>query len=81
MPETVIERVVEFVLPDISHIETEDDTPEDNIPSAKQQRLLVEPFYSSWQPGIPFLADANVGVYGSTNRPAIVPDMFLSLDV
>jgi Uma2 family endonuclease len=67
--------------PDISHIETEDDEPLDNIFSAKQQRLLVEPLYSSWQAEHSFVADANVGIFSATNRPPIVPDMFLSLDV
>ncbi len=63
---------------------TEDDTPVDNIPSEKQQRLLTEPLYSSWQgPGDqrPFLAAANIGVFSQTELPAIVPDVFLSLDV
>ncbi|NOT57096.1 MAG: Uma2 family endonuclease [Deltaproteobacteria bacterium] len=63
---------------------TEDDTPVDNIPSEKQQRLLTEPLYSSWQgPGEqrPFLAAANIGVFSQTELPAIVPDVFLSLDV
>ena len=32
---------------DISHIVIEDDTPMDNFQSEKQQRLLVEPLYSS----------------------------------
>ena len=67
--------------PDISHIITEDDEPVDNIFSAKQQRLLVEPLYSSWRPEISFVADANVGVFSAIHRPPIVPDMFLSLDV
>ncbi len=64
---------------------TEDDTPVDNIPSEKQQRLLTEPLYSSWQgpPGKhrPFLAAANIGIFSQTELPAIVPDVFLSLDV
>lgn len=71
----------EIPIPDISHLITEDDAPVDNIFSAKQQRLLVEPLYSSWQPGRPFLADANVGIFSSRHRQAIVPDMLLSLDV
>jgi Uma2 family endonuclease len=53
----------------------------DNLPSAKNQRLLVEPLYSSQPIKQPFLADANVGVFYAPNRPAIVPDMFLSLNV
>ena len=72
------------VTPDIDALVTEDDTPVDNLPSEKQQRLLTEPLYSSWTgPGEnrPFLAAANVGVFSQTRTPAIVPDMFLSLDV
>lgn len=69
---------------DLNALITEDDTPVDNIPSEKQQRLLTEPLYSSWQgPGDQrrFLAAANVGVFSQTRIPAIVPDVFLSLDV
>ena len=33
---------------DIESLVTEDDTPVDNMPSEKQQRLLTEPLYSSW---------------------------------
>jgi Uma2 family endonuclease len=72
------------VAPDIDALVTEDDTPVDNLPSEKQQRLLTEPLYSSWRgPGgnRSFLAAANVGVFSQTRTPAIVPDMFLSLDV
>ncbi len=72
------------VVPEIDDLITEDDTPVDNLPSEKQQRLLTEPLYSSWGgPGEdrPFLAAANVGVFSKTHTPAIVPDMFLSLDV
>lgn len=67
--------------PDISHIETEDDTPADNIFSAKQQRLLVEPLYSSLPIDYPFLADANVGIFYQLHTPPLVPDMLLSLEV
>jgi Uma2 family endonuclease len=71
-------------MPNIDALVTEDDTPVDNLFSAKQQRLLVEPLYSSWAgpgDGRPFLADANVGVFYSVRRPPLVPDAFLSLDV
>ena len=62
---------------------TEDDTPVDTLFSAKQQRLLVDVLYSSWATTTerPFLADANVGVFSSAEQPAIVPDVFISLDV
>ena len=69
---------------DIESLVTEDDTPVDNMPSEKQQRLLTEPLYSSWAGpggGRTFLAAANVGVFPEPRNPAIVPDVFLSLDV
>ena len=69
---------------DIDTLVTEDDTPVDNMPSEKQQRLLTEPLYSSWAgpgAGRTFLAAANVGVFPEARNPAIVPDVFLSLDV
>lgn len=85
MSEPVVEQVLDPVElappPDISHIETEDDTPVDNIFSAKQQRLLVEPLYSSLPIDTPFLADANVGIFYQLHTPPLVPDMFLSLEV
>ena len=69
---------------DIETLVTEDDTPVDNMPSEKQQRLLTEPLYSSWSGpggGRSFLAAANVGVFPEPRNPAIVPDVFVSLDV
>ena len=72
------------ITPDIQSLITEDETPVDNLPSEKQQRLLTEPLYSSWTgpgEGRTFLAAANVGVFVQVRNPAIVPDMFLSLDV
>jgi Uma2 family endonuclease len=69
---------------DINHLTTEDDQPVDNLPSEKQQRLLTEPLYSSgFKPKDTdvFLAAANVGVFYSTHRPPLVPDVFLSLGV
>ncbi len=65
-------------------IVTEDDTPMDNIFSAKQARLLVESLYASWSHprfGRRFVADGNVGVFYALHQPPLVPDMFLSLDV
>lgn len=67
--------------PDISNLVLEDDTPVDNLPSAKQQRLLVEPLYSTNPISPPFLADANVGLFYAVKQPPIVPDVFLSLGV
>ena len=71
-------------MPDIQGLITEDDTPVDNLPSEKHQRLLTESLYSAWAgpgEGRPFLASANVGIFYQARHPAIVPDMFLSLDV
>lgn len=67
--------------PDISHITIEDDTPVDNFQSEKQQRLLVEPLYSSGAIARPFVAAANVGLFYAVRQPPIVPDVFLSLGV
>jgi Uma2 family endonuclease len=78
-----IVAVLEQPIPelDISHIVIEDDTPVDNFQSEKQQRLLVEPLYSSWMPQVPFLAAANVGLFFALKQDPIVPDALLSLDV
>jgi hypothetical protein len=72
------------MLPDEEQLETEDDTPVDNIFSEKQQRLLTECLFSSWPgPGNerPFVALANVGFFYAMYKPPLVPDMLLSLDV
>ncbi|NWF59381.1 MAG: Uma2 family endonuclease [Fischerella sp.] len=70
----------DYYVPDASQLVTEDDTPVDNFASAKQQRLLVSSLYSSLHNQI-FLAESNVGIYHTYRQPAIVPDVFLSLDV
>ncbi len=67
--------------PDYSRIVTEDDTPVDNIFSEKQQRLLTESLNSSWNPGHPFVAAADVGIFYDLNEPPVVPDMFVSICV
>ncbi len=75
--------------PDVSHIVTEDDTPVDNFPSEKQQRLLVATLYDSWEGPPPneeqgartFVAAANVGLFATTKSDPLVPDVFVSLDV
>ena len=66
---------------DISHLVTEDDTPVDNLQSAQQQRLLVEPLYSSGVLPTPFIAEANVGLFYKLKGDPIVPDVLLSLGV
>jgi Uma2 family endonuclease len=68
----------------IEPIITENDTPVDNFPSAKQQRLLIESLYNAWTPpdkSQHFIADANIGIFSIIDQPPIVPDVFLSLDV
>ena len=70
--------------PDISHIETEDDTPVDNLYSEKQMRLLAESLYTSWAgpgDGRKFVAMANVGLFYGLHQPPLVPDLLVSLDV
>ena len=66
---------------DISHLVIEDDTPVDNFQSEEQQRLLVEPLYSSKVLPTPFLAAANVGLFYKLKGDPIVPDILLSLGV
>jgi hypothetical protein len=73
--------IEEVVIPDISHLVTEDDTPVDNFQSAQQQRLLVEPLYSSEVLTPPFIADANVGLFYKLKGDPVVPDALLSLGV
>jgi len=67
--------------PCLDGLVTEDDTPVDNMFSEKQQRLLTEPLYSSWDAGRLFLAAANVGLFYAVRQPPLVPDAFVSLDV
>ena len=89
MAETLMEPTAvdeEFFVepPNIDHLITEDDTPVDNIFSEKQQRLLTEPLFSSWEgpgEGRSFLALANVGLFHDVHEPPLVPDVMLSLDV
>lgn len=68
---------------DIKNLITEDDKPLDNFLTEKQERLLTEPLYSCWKPqnDRTFLVAANVGVFNNIYLPAIVPDVFLSMDV
>jgi Uma2 family endonuclease len=86
--ETVSQEVLRALPPElypkVDHLVTEDDTPVDNIFSEKQQRLLVEPLYSSWAgPGDQrrFIALANVGLFFAIRQPPQVPDVLLSLEV
>ena len=89
LPENILEALPYDMASIVKNLVTEDDEPVDNLYSAKQQRLLVEPLYSSWTPPDtepdaaprPFLADVNVGLYFTLHQKPLVPDMFLSLDV
>ena len=66
---------------DISHLVIEDDTPVDNFQSAQQQRFLVQTLYDSQALPVPFLAEANVGLFYQLKEDPIVPDVLLSLGV
>ncbi|MBC6479675.1 MAG: Uma2 family endonuclease [Hormoscilla sp. GM7CHS1pb] len=66
--------------PDVSNLVTEDDTPIDSWGAEKQQRLLASSIYCS-PPSQKFLAATNVGIFYTLEEPAIVPDVFLSLNV
>ncbi|MBX7210628.1 MAG: Uma2 family endonuclease [Verrucomicrobiaceae bacterium] len=80
-PEAFVGDEEEIPRPDVSNLITEDDTPVDNLFSEKQMRLLTESIHTSWKPGFPFVAMANVGVYVALNRPAIVPDVLVTTEV
>jgi Uma2 family endonuclease len=67
--------------PDVSHLVTEDDAPVDSWISEKQMRLFPNILHASWKPGRPFVAAADVGLFGSVDEPAVVPDIMVSLDV
>lgn len=67
--------------PDISQIEIEDNEPVDSLYSEKLQRLLTSALYASFQPGVPFLATANVGLFYGLYLPPLVPDVMVSLEV
>lgn len=66
---------------DISHLVIEDNTSVDNFQSEEQQRLLVEPLYSSKVLPSPFLVAANVGLFYKLKGEPIVPDVLVSLGV
>lgn len=66
---------------DISHLTIEDDTPVDNFQSAQQQRLLVDTLYSNDILALPFIAEANVGLFYKLKGEPVVPDVLLNLDV
>jgi len=75
--------------PDVSSIVTEDGAPVDNIFSERQMRLLTDPLYVAWAgpppdddgAARPFVALANVGVFGTPHTPPVVPDVLLAVGV
>jgi hypothetical protein len=70
-------------LPNLDKLVVEDGKPLDSTFAEKQYRLLTEPLYASWPgpgEGRPFLALANVGLFGQHNRPGLAPDVMLSVD-
>jgi Uma2 family endonuclease len=72
------------LIPNLDELVLEDDTPLDNIFTARQERLLTEPLDVSWGgpgEGRPFLALANVGLFYMVNEPPLVPDAMLAVDV
>lgn len=69
-----------YYVPDAESLITEDDTPVDNWISEKQQRFLSRVLYNEWTDKV-FLVAANVGIYYQDKMPAIIPDVFISLDV
>ena len=71
----------ELVIPDVSDLVTEDDTPVDNLLQEKLQRFLVQCLYSSLNCGSPFLAAADVGLFYAIALSPLVPDVMLSLGV
>ncbi|MEM9691354.1 MAG: Uma2 family endonuclease [Myxococcota bacterium] len=82
-------------MPDTSHLITENDDPVDNIPSEKNQRLLVGSLYASWSGPPPveldgeilseeprsFVATANVGLFDRPVNDPLVPDVLVSNDI
>src|SRR5262249_51710880 len=77
-------RVDADVLPNLDDLVIEDGRPVESIFMERQQRLLTEPLYTSWEgpgEGRPFLALANVGLFYAGKEPPLVPDVLLAVDV
>ena len=65
----------------LDSLETENDEPI-SIFEEKQQRFLISSLYQSWpSPERSFLALANVGLFYSPQKPPLVPNVQVSLDV
>ncbi|MCI0639598.1 MAG: Uma2 family endonuclease [Gemmataceae bacterium] len=71
-------------IPDEEKLITEDGAPVDSIYSERLMRLLTGSLYASWRlpEGVAsFLALANVGLFYVAERPPLVPDVLVSLNV
>jgi hypothetical protein len=68
-------------IPSVEGLIVEDGEPVESVYIEKLMRLLTEPLYSSWQPGFPFVALANVGLFAVPKNPALAPDVMLSTRV
>jgi hypothetical protein len=69
------------IVPDIDDLVIEDGAPVDSWLTEKLMRLLTEPLYCSWNPGVPFVVLADVGLFCTAKEPPLVPDVMLSLNV
>ena len=68
-------------LPSSSELPDSDDTPVDNELQLLIPYLLLDILTSIWQNREDWFFGINMGVYYNPNKPAIVPDAFLSLGV
>ncbi len=73
------DRLEESLRPDVSHLVMEDDEPVDNWFQERQQKLLPDALYASWDR--PFLAASDVGLFYKVSEPPVVPDVLVSLGV
>ncbi|MEW6279703.1 MAG: Uma2 family endonuclease [Candidatus Eremiobacterota bacterium] len=67
--------------PDISHLDLDPEREPLNLFSEREHRLLVQPLYNAWNPGRPFVAMSDVGLFPEPKQTPYIPDMLLSLDV
>lgn len=72
------------LLPDITNLVIQDDTPVESLYAEKLMRFLVTSLNAGWlmlYPHRKLLAMANVGLFHSTEKPPVVPDVMVSLDL